>query len=98
AQALDANKQSSALTAAYTSWLVTEGRSREAVAMARRLTRNAPALVSGWRLYGDLCQRFEPGCVDEARDGLGDARTRYGVDLPVGSAPPNGLFGRLTER
>src|SRR5690606_15648849 len=44
-QALDANKQSGELTRAYTRWLVSEGRTREAVAMARRLTRYAPALM-----------------------------------------------------
>jgi tetratricopeptide (TPR) repeat protein len=98
AEALEANPQSSELTAAYARWLVSEGRSREAVAMARRLTRYAPALLSGWRLYGDLCRRFDPGCVAEANSGLATARTVLGVDPLPGEAPPNGLFGRLAER
>jgi len=97
-QALDANKQSSELTAAYTRWLVSEGRSREALAMARRLTRYAPALASGWRLYDDLCRRFDTSCLDESRQGLADASTMFGVDLDPGASPPNGLFGRLVER
>jgi tetratricopeptide (TPR) repeat protein len=97
-QALDANKQSSELTAAYTQWLVSEGRQREALAMARRLTRYAPALVSGWQQYVDLCQRFDTGCLDDAHQGLADASTRFGVDPVPGSAPPNGLFGRLDEQ
>jgi tetratricopeptide (TPR) repeat protein len=98
AEALDANKQSSELTAAYAQWLVSEGRSREAIAMARRLTRFAPALSSGWRLYGDLCRRFDARCTAEAEEGLATARTLFGVDPPPGAAAPNGLFGRLAER
>lgn len=97
-EALDANKQSSELTAAYTQWLVSEGRSREAIAMARRLTRYAPALLSGWRLYGDLCRRFDATCTGEASDGLASARTLFGVDPAPGASAPNGLFGRLAER
>ncbi len=97
-QALDANKQSSELTEAYAQWLVSTGRSREAVAITRRLTRYAPALLSGWRLYGDLCRRFSPSCVEEASQGLANAGNLYGVDLPPGSTPPNGLFGRLSEQ
>jgi tetratricopeptide (TPR) repeat protein len=98
AEALDADKQSSELTAAYAEWLVSESRSREAIAMARRLTKFAPALLSGWRLYGNLCRRFDADCADEADSGLADARTLFGVDPPPGAAPPNGLFGRLVER
>jgi Flp pilus assembly protein TadD len=97
-QSLDANKQSSELTAAYAKWLVAEGRSREAIAFARRLAKYAPALLSGWQLYGDLCRRFDAGCVDEAAEGLANARTMYGVDLAPGTKPSNGLFGRLQER
>ncbi len=97
-QALEANKQSSELTAAYARWLISEGRSREAIAMARRLTRYAPALISGWQLYGDLCRRFDGGCSEEATQGLASARTMFGVDPAPGTAPPNGLFGRLVER
>ncbi len=96
-QSLEANKQSSELTAAYTGWLVAQGRTREAIAMARRLTRYAPALVSGWQLYGDLCRSASASCVDEASRGLARARTLFGVDLAPGAAPPNGLFGRLTD-
>lgn len=96
-QALDANKQSAELSAAYAQWLVSAGRSREAVAIARRLTRYAPALLSGWRLYGDMCRRFDARCVEDASQGLANAGSLYGVDLPPGTTPPNGLFGRLSE-
>jgi tetratricopeptide (TPR) repeat protein len=98
AEALEANKQSSQLTAAYARWLVSVGRPREAIAMARRLTRYAPALTSGWRLYGDLCRKFDSACVAEAATGLANARSLFGIDLPPGTPPPNGLFGRLVER
>ena len=98
AQALDTNKQSSQLTAAYARWLVSVGRAREAMAMARRLTRYAPALLSGWRLYRDLCGRFDRTCMAEAASGLADAQSRFGIDVPPGTPPPNGLFGRLDQR
>lgn len=97
-EALDANKQSSELTEAYTRWLVAEERHREAVAMARRLTRYAPALMSGWRTYAELCRTTDQQCVAEAQRGLANARTMFGIDLPPGTPPPNGLFGRLIER
>jgi hypothetical protein len=66
--------------------------------MARRLTRYAPALLSGWRLYGDLCRRFDAGCTGEAVDGLTTARAMFGVDPAPGTTAPNGLFGRLVDR
>lgn len=97
-EALDANKQSGELTAAFAQWLVSEGRTREAIAMTRRLTRYTPALLSGWRHYEALCRKFESGCTDDAAAGLARARTIYGVDPVPGAAPPNGLFGRLAER
>ena len=98
AQALDANKQSAELTRAYADWLVADGRSREAVAMTRRLTRYAPALMNGWRLYLELCRQHDQRCVAEAERGLDNASTLFGIDLPPGTPPPNGLFGRLIER
>jgi tetratricopeptide (TPR) repeat protein len=97
-QGLDAKKQSTRLTAAYTDWLVSHRRSREAVALARRLTRYAPALISGWQLYYSLCRSVQPSCSDEAQSGLAEARTRYGIDPTPGEPAPNGLFGRFAER
>ena len=97
-QALVANKQSAPLTVAYTRWLVSQGRKREAVAIARRLTQYAPALLSGWRQYQNLCQQFDASCVAEATDGRAKASTLLGVDLPPGEPPPNGLLGRFVEQ
>jgi predicted Zn-dependent protease len=97
-QALDANKQNRVLAEYYTDWLVKEGRHREAIAVGRRLTRYAPALVSGWRLYAELCRELQSDCLEDAERGLADSRTRFGIDLAYGSPPPNGLFGRLVER
>jgi Tfp pilus assembly protein PilF len=97
-EALEANKQSEQLTAAYAEWLASQHRTRETVAIARRLTRYAPALVSGWRLYGDLCRRFDQSCASDAAKGLASARTLFGVDLSPGEPPPNGLLGRFVEQ
>lgn len=97
-QGIEANKQSSKLTRAYAEFLVAENSNREAVSIARKLTRSAPALNSGWRLYAEICAKTRSSCVAEAQLGLADAKTRFGVDLLPGELPPNGLFGRLATR
>jgi tetratricopeptide (TPR) repeat protein len=97
-QALSSNRQNLQLTRGYAEWLLKNGRGREAVAIARRLTREAPALVSGWKYYMSLCARAEENCEADAARGLADARTRFGIDLEPGTLPPNGLFGRFVRR
>lgn len=98
AQGLDANKQSEVLSRAFAGFLLSQNNAREAVAVARKLTRAAPALNSGWRLYAEICAKAQSSCAIEAMQGLTDAQTRYGVDLLPGELPPNGLFGRLIAR
>ncbi|RYD45375.1 MAG: hypothetical protein EOP63_01980 [Sphingomonadales bacterium] len=93
-----ANPQDSSFSRAYTGWLLANRQEREALAVARRLTHEAPALLSGWRLYRDICFKLKQNCVDEAGAGLDNASTIYGVDLLPGQAPPNGLFGRIVSR
>lgn len=97
-QGLRENSQNSHMTTAYVNWLLATGQDREALAASRRLTRAAPALLSGWRLYDDVCTRLKQACTTEARKGIADAATLYGVDLLPGQAPPNGLFGRIVTR
>ena len=98
AQGLDANKQSEPLSRAFSEYLLAHNSSREAIAVARKLTRSAPALNSGWRLYADICAKAKSSCVTEAKEGLVDSQTRFGVDTLPGELPPNGLFGRLVTR
>ncbi|MGB5076181.1 MAG: tetratricopeptide repeat protein, partial [Sphingorhabdus sp.] len=97
-QVIDTNKQSEPLTRAFVEWLLSKNNEREAVAAARRITRSAPALISGWRLYSETCIRTRSDCVAEAKRGMFDATTRYGIDLLPGELPPNGLFGRFVIR
>ncbi|MGB7408776.1 MAG: tetratricopeptide repeat protein [Pontixanthobacter sp.] len=94
-QGMDANPQETQIFRRYVAWLLKSGDTREAVTVARRLTINAPALLSGWRLYRDTCRKTSDRCLAEASRGLADAKTRFGIDLLPGEAPPNGLFGRL---
>lgn len=98
AQGIDANKQSEPLSRAFAEYLLTRNSAREAIAVARKLTRSAPALNSGWRLYAEICKKAQSSCASEARQGLLESQTRYGVDLLPGELPPNGLFGRLVSR
>jgi tetratricopeptide (TPR) repeat protein len=97
-QGIEANKQSEPLARAYAFWSIMRGNDREAVAVARRLTRSAPALASGWRLYAEICTKAKANCTTEANQGLIDSKTRYGIDLLPGELPPNGLFGRFVIR
>ncbi|WP_339693419.1 hypothetical protein [uncultured Parasphingorhabdus sp.] len=97
-QGIDANKQNEPLARTFAEWLIAEGKDREAIATAKRLTRLAPALTSGWRLYSEICTKTKSDCVAEAKRGLEDSATRYGIDLLPGQLAPNGLFGRFVIR
>lgn len=97
-QGIDANKQSEPLTRAYSFWSLARGKDREAIAAARRLTRSAPALTSGWRLYLEICTKANSGCTAEANTGLIDSKTRYELDFLPAELPSSGLFGRFITR
>jgi tetratricopeptide (TPR) repeat protein len=97
-QGMDANPQSARLATLTTNWMVQHGLNRQAVAIARKLTRDAPALSSGWRLYQTLCRKVDAGCTAQAAEGLAKSAQMFGVDIPVGQTPPNGLYGRLESR
>lgn len=97
-EGIEANKQNEPLARIFAEWLMAEGKNREAIATAKRLTRLAPALSSGWRLYREICTKTESDCVAEAERGLADSATRYGIDLLPGQLAPNGLFGRFVIR
>jgi hypothetical protein len=45
-----------------------------------------------------MCARLRQDCLRDAETGLANAATIYGIDLPPGQAPPNGLFGRIIAR
>lgn len=94
--ATDRNSQNRPLARIYTSWLEQQGRSTKAVSLARRLTNAAPALVSGWQLYLDLCKRYpDAACAADATDGLAMAKARYAVDPRPDDPEKPGLFSRL---
>jgi hypothetical protein len=96
--AFDRNNQDSSLVRTYTAWLEQRGEGTRAVSIARRLTHNAPSLLSGWKLYGELCGRVpKADCIKDAEAGLSRARERFGVDPRSDEAPPSGLFGRLAR-
>lgn len=97
-QGVSANSQNAEMSSAYVAWLSAQGQEREALAVARRLTHEAPALLGGWRLYRDICARQGEDCFGAAEAGLKNASTLYGIDLLPGQAPPNGLFGRIVMR
>lgn len=99
ADGITQNPQDPALSAAFRTWLEASGESRQAIAEARRLTRKAPALVSGWVAYRAVCQRqHEETCVADAQIGLERATKLLGVDLTPGTQTLRNLIGRLPQQ
>lgn len=94
----DRNDQDSALVRTYVAWLERQGQAARAVSIAGRLAKNAPSLLSGWKLYAEVCARVpSEKCGKAAEQGLIAARKRFGVDPRTDERPPTGLFGRLTR-
>src|SRR3546814_18213667 len=92
------NSRKPDMSRADVAWLTAYRQEREALAVARRLTHQAPALLGGWRLYRDTCARPKQDCLGTAQAGLKNASTLYGIDLLPGQTPPHGLFGRTDIR
>lgn len=95
----ESNDQDFDFARAYAAWLEQTGQGTRALAIARRLTTAAPALLSGWKLYLELCARVPDAyCTADAKAGMEHARLLFGVDLRSGERPPPGLLGRITRR
>ncbi|HET9629287.1 MAG TPA: tetratricopeptide repeat protein [Novosphingobium sp.] len=89
--ALDADPQNGSLAVALSRRWLARGQPDRALAVARRITRSAPALVSGWTLLQSLCGRgADASCAADAARGLGQARRRYTLDTLPGQLPPLG--------
>ncbi len=97
-QAIDLNPQEPELVRAYSDWLLEKGRSREALAAWRSLTRTMPAHIPAWQSYLELCRSADPSCVEDATQGLAEARDLLGLDPPPGERATAGLFGRFLIR
>jgi Tfp pilus assembly protein PilF len=93
------NPQDPAISAAFRTWLEANGQSRQAIAEARRLTRKAPALFSGWLAYRGVCQRqHDESCAADAQTGLEQATKLLGVDLKPGTQTLRNLVVRLPQQ
>lgn len=91
----EAHPQNSRLAAEFADWLLANGRSQSAVAMTRRLTVMAPALVSSWKLRLEVCRRAgDRYCQADAERGLATARKTYELDPSPGIRRADTLFGR----
>jgi predicted Zn-dependent protease len=97
-QATSVNPQDSTLAGAFANWLIERKEGQRAVSTVHRLVRASPALLSGWRLYRDVCSKIgDSACLAEANRGLADAQKILGTDPPKGERPPAGLFGRMRK-
>jgi tetratricopeptide (TPR) repeat protein len=85
---------SSLMVERYTGWLIQNRRSEAAVMVARRLTQRAPAKLSAWALFANVCrQAADKNCLAEAATGEAAARKNFQIDLPPGQRRPNPLLG-----
>ncbi|QTD56248.1 tetratricopeptide repeat protein [Parasphingorhabdus cellanae] len=95
----DASKQlpqDPILFRAFTQHLLDNGDQIRAVSIARSFARDTPASIKAWRLYLETCEKAGlDRCKLEASSGEKIANTIYAVDLPPGTPPTRGLFGRL---
>ena len=88
AAALDADPQNGALARALASRWLARGQGDRAEAVARRVTRSAPGLMSGWVLLQELCRRStDAACAGDAGRGLAQARKLYAIDPLPGQRP-----------
>ena len=80
----------------YGNFLLDNGATGRALAAMRKFARDTPASAQAWQLYAAICRRTGPGpCAQQASEGERIARSIYAIDLPPGSPPTRGLFGRL---
>lgn len=94
--AIKQRRQDPILFDAYTKFLLENGDQVRAVSAARSFARDAPASIRAWRLYQKICT--EAGmdrCKSEASAGEKIANIIYAIDVPPGTPPTRGLFGRL---
>src|SRR3546814_18815826 len=79
-QGISVNSQNPDMSRAYVAWLTAYRQEREALAVARRLTHQAPALLGGWRLHPDTSPRQTQAYLGTAPAGLTNAPPLYGLD------------------
>ena len=95
-QAAEKLPQNPGIFEAYSNFLLQNGETQRALAATRGFARSTPASISAWQLYAATCRRAGSGsCEREASAGEKAARTMYAIDLPPGTPPTRGLFGRL---
>jgi tetratricopeptide (TPR) repeat protein len=95
-QAVGVLPQDRVISEAFARWLIGQKHEQRAASEVHRLVRSAPALVSGWTMYQEICKAIRDSmCLSEANRGLADSKRNLGIDPPKGERPPAGLFGRM---
>lgn len=95
-EAFARNPQNLKIATRYVEWLERRGQPAKAVAIARRLTVNAPAKLSGWNLFRAVCARHsEQNCAADAAAGATRAAKRFAIDPLPGETLDVKLFGTL---
>lgn len=94
-----AHPRQSFVPRAYTRWLLDHKQEDRALAVARKLTDSAPALVSGWALYRQVAVAAgDAGGVRDAESGMARARQLLGIDMAPGERPARGLLYARVKR
>lgn len=93
-EGIEAHPLDLALTKRLARWLLAKGRAQSAVSAARRLTNAAPARVSSWQAYSEICTSAgNSACAGDAAAGRAAATRSYVLDAPS-ARRPDPLFGR----
>ncbi len=96
ADAIKLIPQDPILFGAYSRFLIENGDRGRAIAATRTYARDTPASIRAWRLYGETCEKAGlDSCKLDALKGEQIAGVIFAIDLPPGSPPTRGLFGRL---
>jgi len=97
-QSLDSDPQNLPVTRVYVDRAIAERDFQRAVAVARRFTRAAPAVVPGWiLLYGACRSQSDAACSASAQQGLDRARKSLELDPRPGARDANKSLARLVR-
>ncbi|GAA0482231.1 hypothetical protein GCM10009096_25710 [Parasphingorhabdus litoris] len=80
----------------YTDFLLDNDDKVRATIVARTFARDTTASVKAWQLYEKTCEEADlESCRQQANLGAKAANIIYAIDVPPGTPPTRGLFGRL---
>ena len=97
-EGIEAHPLDPTLTKSFADWLAARGNMDAAQSAVRRLSNVAPTRESSWKVYAEICQKaHDAACMDDAKQGMKQAKASYALDALPGSKRPNPLVGRTWQ-